>query len=290
MSDLRVEPVDLTGATPSCSLSPEAALAGAASVLSIAFSQNDVAYEYILEGVPLDKRIAFGDDEKHLFALVVASTGPRQLWIASVPAPTDADPAARRVIGAALWIAPGHTFASRIEEYAEKQTFSFLRRYAHLVLWRIGYPWWDRRLFGRWSSMGDAMGPPHEKNVGTIKCEVDKAGKPVEAPADLARRARTGEERAVSEGAKTKEVTVPHHYLFMVGVLPEFRGSDLHVGTNLLEPMLKQAAEDNMTIYLESTNPRNWTFYRRLGFIDDMDDVVLAPGHNAKPFIKRAAK
>lgn len=58
----------------------------------------------------------------------------------------------------------------------------------------------------------------------------------------------------------------PHWYLNVVSTLPSHQGRGL--GAAVLQPVLQQADEAGTACYLESTNPRNRTLYRRQGFVD----------------------
>ena len=58
----------------------------------------------------------------------------------------------------------------------------------------------------------------------------------------------------------------PHWHLAAVGVVPERQGKG--VGERLLAPMLARCDRLGLPAYLESSNPRNLGFYRRLGFAD----------------------
>jgi GNAT superfamily N-acetyltransferase len=58
----------------------------------------------------------------------------------------------------------------------------------------------------------------------------------------------------------------PHHYLFIVGTDPGQQGRG--VGASLMAPMLERCDAQGLPAYLESSNPRNLTFYRRHGFVD----------------------
>ena len=49
------------------------------------------------------------------------------------------------------------------------------------------------------------------------------------------------------------------------------------IGARLLEPFLERADREGVGIYLESSNPRNLSFYQRYGFRDH-GDVVDLPG------------
>lgn len=56
----------------------------------------------------------------------------------------------------------------------------------------------------------------------------------------------------------------PHWYVMVVGVAPAFQGQGL--GRALLQTHLDRAEADGVPCYLETTQPRNVTFYQRLGF------------------------
>ncbi len=65
-----------------------------------------------------------------------------------------------------------------------------------------------------------------------------------------------------------------HWYLHAVGVVPGARGQGL--GLPLLRPVLEQCDRDGLPAYLESSNPRNRTFYARLGFTPTQELPVPA--------------
>jgi GNAT superfamily N-acetyltransferase len=56
----------------------------------------------------------------------------------------------------------------------------------------------------------------------------------------------------------------PHWYLEALGALPEARGTG--VGGRVLQPVLDRCDHEGLPAYLESSNPRNWSFYERHGF------------------------
>jgi len=56
----------------------------------------------------------------------------------------------------------------------------------------------------------------------------------------------------------------PHWYLALIGVDPAHQGKGY--GTALMTYGLQQCDRDHWPAYLESTNPRNVSLYRRLGF------------------------
>ena len=69
---------------------------------------------------------------------------------------------------------------------------------------------------------------------------------------------------AMSEAMEANHPHDPHLYLFIVGVDPSRQGRGL--GETLLAPTLAHCDATGTAAYLESSNPRNLGFYRRLGF------------------------
>lgn len=59
--------------------------------------------------------------------------------------------------------------------------------------------------------------------------------------------------------------TEPHWYLEAVGCIPAARGQG--VGPTLLSPVLDRCDDERIPAYLESSNPRNISFYERHGFV-----------------------
>ena len=57
----------------------------------------------------------------------------------------------------------------------------------------------------------------------------------------------------------------PHWYLEALGAVPEARGTG--VGGSVVQPVLDACEDARLPAYLESSNPRNWSFYERLGFV-----------------------
>jgi ribosomal protein S18 acetylase RimI-like enzyme len=58
----------------------------------------------------------------------------------------------------------------------------------------------------------------------------------------------------------------PHWYLNVVSTLPERQGQGL--GAAVAQPILERCDADGVRAYLESSNPRNLSLYRRHGFVD----------------------
>lgn len=58
----------------------------------------------------------------------------------------------------------------------------------------------------------------------------------------------------------------PHFYLSNIGVMATARSGG--VGAQLVTPLLDRLDADGIGAYLESSNPRNLSFYERLGFTE----------------------
>ena len=67
----------------------------------------------------------------------------------------------------------------------------------------------------------------------------------------------------------------PHFYLYGLGTHPEFQGRGL--GVRVIEPVLTTCDRERLPAYLESANPRNHSFYERLGF-RVVDELVIPDG------------
>jgi GNAT superfamily N-acetyltransferase len=70
-----------------------------------------------------------------------------------------------------------------------------------------------------------------------------------------------------------QHLSEPHHYLFIIGTDPAQQGRG--VGAALMAPMLERCDSDGLPAYLESSNPRNLSFYRRHGF-EELSEVRVA--------------
>ncbi|MDT7547434.1 MAG: hypothetical protein QOE99_3544 [Actinomycetota bacterium] len=57
----------------------------------------------------------------------------------------------------------------------------------------------------------------------------------------------------------------PHWYLEAIGTVPEARGRG--IGPTVLTPVLERCDATGLPAYLESSNPRNISFYERHGFV-----------------------
>ena len=66
------------------------------------------------------------------------------------------------------------------------------------------------------------------------------------------------------EGLTKRSISGPHWLLLFLGVDPPQQGKGL--GGKLIAPILRRADKERTPCYLESTNERNLTFYKRHGF------------------------
>jgi GNAT superfamily N-acetyltransferase len=71
-----------------------------------------------------------------------------------------------------------------------------------------------------------------------------------------------------------------HWYLNVIGTLPERQGTGL--GARTMAPMLALCDADGVPAYLESSNPRNMTLYRRQGF-EQTGEIPLPDGPSLYP-------
>ena len=69
---------------------------------------------------------------------------------------------------------------------------------------------------------------------------------------------------AVVKGMDEHHPREPHWYLPLVAADPNWIGQGL--GTLLMQHALRRCDEEGVAAYLESSNPRNISFYQRLGF------------------------
>jgi ribosomal protein S18 acetylase RimI-like enzyme len=72
----------------------------------------------------------------------------------------------------------------------------------------------------------------------------------------------------------------PHWYLNVIATLPSSRGQGL--GAAALAPVLAVCDTEGMPAYLESSNPRNMTLYRRHGF-EQTGEILLPDGPSLYP-------
>jgi GNAT superfamily N-acetyltransferase len=86
---------------------------------------------------------------------------------------------------------------------------------------------------------------------------------------------RASEALAALGASASSEPEVPHFACVYVAVLPAARGRD--VGGSLMRRTLQTCDTDGFGAHLVSTNKRNLSFYRRLGF-ELTDEVSVARG------------
>lgn len=74
----------------------------------------------------------------------------------------------------------------------------------------------------------------------------------------------------------------PFLHLWYIGVNPDFQGQAK--GTELMAQIMHDAKELKLPIYLETSNPKNFPFYEKLGFkmISEMDNL----GYPLKMYLK----
>lgn len=73
-----------------------------------------------------------------------------------------------------------------------------------------------------------------------------------------------------------------HWYLNVIATLPDQQGQGL--GAEAIRPVLDRCDADGIPAYLESSNPRNLTLYRRHGFDDgDLPTIDLPDGPSLYP-------
>jgi ribosomal protein S18 acetylase RimI-like enzyme len=70
---------------------------------------------------------------------------------------------------------------------------------------------------------------------------------------------------AMMEAMEKNHPSEPHFYLTFIAVSPEYHGIGL--GSRILKATLKQIDAAGMPAYVESSNPKNATFYERGGFV-----------------------
>lgn len=73
----------------------------------------------------------------------------------------------------------------------------------------------------------------------------------------------------------------PHWYLNVIATLPSHQGRGL--GARALRPILERCDASGGAAYLESSNPRNQTLYRRHDFDDHGDTIDLPDGPSLWP-------
>lgn len=103
--------------------------------------------------------------------------------------------------------------------------------------------------------------PGHWRSSATGTLRQLPASAPALRPGGVLRALRL---QAAVERVHAREQE-PHWYLEALGAVPEARGTG--AGPRVVQPVLDACDEAGLAAYLESSNPRNWTFYERLGFV-----------------------
>ena len=83
-----------------------------------------------------------------------------------------------------------------------------------------------------------------------------------------------------------RDVPFRHWYLSLVGVDPKKQGQG--VASALLRPTLARADAESFPCYLETVEPTNVPFYRRLGFKVVVEDVEQSSGIRLWTFLREA--
>jgi len=111
-----------------------------------------------------------------------------------------------------------------------------------------------------WREPGFEHGRTASDRVQDVVEDEDDERPPPFAPDELARLGILGEAMMASHPHE------PHWYLNVVSTIPERQGQGL--GTAVLQPVLERCDAEGTRAYLESTNPRNLTLYRKQGFVE----------------------
>jgi len=92
---------------------------------------------------------------------------------------------------------------------------------------------------------------------------------------------RYGGFTALQRGPKVDRVLGPrkpegdYYYLFAIAVRRAHQGKG--IGHELMAPTMRRIDEEGASAYIESSNEKNLTFYRRFGF-EVTEEVEIAPG------------
>jgi ribosomal protein S18 acetylase RimI-like enzyme len=76
----------------------------------------------------------------------------------------------------------------------------------------------------------------------------------------------------------------PHWYLPLIGVDPARQGQ--HLGDRLMAHALARCDADGLPAYLESSNPRNISFYQRHGFVE-LGKIQAGSSPTIVPMLRR---
>ena len=98
-------------------------------------------------------------------------------------------------------------------------------------------------------------------------------------------KARHDEVNRVFEEMAKFHLTEPHWYLPLIGVDPMYQGKG-H-GDALMTHALRRCDRDHLPAYLESTNPRNISLYKRHGF-EALGTIQVGSSPPLVPMLRRA--
>jgi ribosomal protein S18 acetylase RimI-like enzyme len=79
----------------------------------------------------------------------------------------------------------------------------------------------------------------------------------------------------------------PHYYLFAIGTDPPLQRHG--AGSALMSPILERCDREGLPAFLESSNPRNLSFYRRFGF-EVTGALTLPSGGPSLDLMRRAPR
>ena len=91
--------------------------------------------------------------------------------------------------------------------------------------------------------------------------------------------------RILDEGMRMAHPHESHWYLNVISTLPSHQGRGL--GAQALAPPLAVCDAEGMPAYLESSNPRNMSLYRRHGFVE-IGEIPLPDGPSLYPMWREA--
>jgi GNAT superfamily N-acetyltransferase len=120
-----------------------------------------------------------------------------------------------------------------------------------------------------------APGFDHSHTEGASGGDSDQAPSGFSLPADTMERLRI-----VGVAVASAHPSTPHWYLNVLGTRPERQGEGL--GARVLDPVLSICDSEGVPAYLESSNPRNMPFYRRLGF-EASGQITIPDGPSLYP-------
>lgn len=92
---------------------------------------------------------------------------------------------------------------------------------------------------------------------------------------------------AVFEKMGSYHPSEPHWYLPLLGVVPLYHGKGL--GSALMQHAIARCDHDNKVAYLESSNPKNISFYERYGF-ELLGTIQVGTSPSIFPMLRKPRK